>query len=108
MDDGIRINTTQNVLINYQPAGVGDRILASLLDLLFVIAYIAVIAIIMSAIGHTFDGSDDEQMTAIVITTILTLPLMFYNLLMEQFFRRPNFGKKNNENKSVEVGWVAT
>jgi uncharacterized RDD family membrane protein YckC len=94
MDDGIRINTTQNVLINYQPAGVGDRILASLLDLLFVIAYIAVIAIIMSAIGHTFDGSDDEQMTAIVITTILTLPLMFYNLLMEQFLGGQTLGKK--------------
>jgi hypothetical protein len=35
----ITINTTQNVQINFTAAGVGDRILAYLLDLLIKIAY---------------------------------------------------------------------
>ncbi len=43
--DNIRIQTTQNVDIEYELASIGDRILATLLDHLFFIAYILLIVL---------------------------------------------------------------
>jgi len=94
MDDGIRINTTQNVLISYQPAGVGDRILAYLLDSVFTIAYLLLAFLILGIVGNVMDFSTDKSMSVIAIITLLTLPIMFYNLLMEQFFNGQSLGKK--------------
>jgi len=39
----LTINTTQNVSINFKSAAVGERILASFLDILIKLAYIIVI-----------------------------------------------------------------
>lgn len=94
MDEGIRINTTQNVLISYQPAGAGDRILASLLDSLFTIAYIVLMAFVVGFITNTMDYSDHRGMKIGAIYSIFLLPVMFYNLLMEQFFNGQSLGKK--------------
>lgn len=94
MDDGIKINTTQNVLISYQPAGVGDRILASLLDSLFTIAYLVLIAFAIGLITNAMDYDDDRSMKIGAIFTLFMLPVMFYNLLMEQFFNGQSLGKK--------------
>lgn len=94
MDDGIRINTTQNVLISYQPAGVGDRILASLLDSLFTIAYIVLIAIFTGLIAAGADAGEESDLTIGAVYMVLMLPVMFYNLLMEQFFNGQSLGKK--------------
>lgn len=94
MDEGIRINTTQNVLISYQPAGVGDRILASLLDSLFTLAYFVLIALLLAWIAGGFDWGSEKDMTLGAIFTLFMLPLMFYNLLMEQFFNGQSLGKK--------------
>jgi uncharacterized RDD family membrane protein YckC len=91
MEDGIRINTTQNVLISYQPAGVGDRILASLLDSLFTIAYVVLVLIF---VGVVTDKGTNDGMGVMAMFTLLSLPVMFYNLLMEQFFNGQSLGKK--------------
>lgn len=91
MEDGIRINTTQNVLISYQPAGVGDRILASLLDSLFTIAYVVLVLIF---VGVVTDRGTNDGMGVMAMFTLLSLPVMFYNLLMEQFFNGQSLGKK--------------
>lgn len=91
MDDGIRINTTQNVLISYQPAGVGDRILASLLDTLFMIAYVVIISLF---IGTITAGGTNDGMGVMAMFSLLSLPLLFYHLFMEQFFNGQSLGKK--------------
>ena len=42
----IKINTTQNVSLDYAAAGVGLRMLAGLLDMVFVYAYVIIIVTI--------------------------------------------------------------
>ena len=44
--DIVQIKTSQNVIVNYRAASVGDRILAYLIDSLVLIAYCIVIGLI--------------------------------------------------------------
>lgn len=107
MEEGIKINTTQNVLINYQPAGVGDRMLAALLDGAFKAGYAFIIYIIIAIFmaGSVASGSFSENTmwTMMALYTILFLPLMFYSIVMEQFFGGQTFGKKIMKIKVVKL-----
>lgn len=82
--DHVRIQTTQNVEIEYPLASVGDRILATLLDFAFFMAYGILIVIILS-----FSGSRMSNVVAI----LLYLPVLLYSLLCETFFQGKSFGK---------------
>ncbi|MCD6067798.1 MAG: domain containing protein [Bacteroidetes bacterium] len=99
-DDGIHINTTQNVLISYQPAGVGERILASLLDTLFMVAYF-VAACIGFGVSNAFDNMTSFGFFAFIMA--ITLPMLLYHLLMEQFFNGQSLGKKIMKIKVVKL-----
>lgn len=81
--DHVRIQTTQNVEIEYPLASVGDRILATLLDFAFFAAYGILISIISSFSGKL------ETFVAI----LFSLPVMLYSLLCETFFHGKSFGK---------------
>ena len=83
----IAINTTQNVQINFTAAGVGDRILAYLLDLLIKIAYGIVIYGIffyLLGINNYLDSTDQWSMMAIIL--IFALPIIFYTIVLESIF----------------------
>jgi uncharacterized RDD family membrane protein YckC len=84
--DNIRIHTTQNVDIEYELASIGDRILATLLDYLFFIAYFLIIILIASFTSWKLFGS-------IAIVSIISLPILFYDLVCEVFFQGKSFGK---------------
>ncbi|MDP1744328.1 MAG: RDD family protein [Bacteroidota bacterium] len=84
--DNIRIHTTQNVDIEYQLASIGDRILATLLDYLFFLAYFLLILLIAAlTTWKIFDS--------MAIVSILVLPILFYDLICEVFFQGKSFGK---------------
>jgi uncharacterized RDD family membrane protein YckC len=85
--ENVRIQTTQNVDIEYQLASVGDRILATVIDFLFFFVYILVLAIIADLTGA---GNVAENRG---VAAIAFLPLMLYNLLCELFFQGKSFGK---------------
>lgn len=82
--DHVRIQTTQNVEIEYPLASVGDRILATLLDLAFFIAYSILLVLLSSITGVPLRG---------FIPIIGYLPVMLYSLLCETFFQGKSFGK---------------
>jgi uncharacterized RDD family membrane protein YckC len=83
--ENVKIQTTQNVDIEYQLASVADRILATLIDFAFILAYILLFMLILSLFS-TISGND----TLILIAMI---PLMLYNLLCETFLQGKSFGK---------------
>lgn len=83
--DKIEITTTQNVTINYTIASVGDRILATLLDLLLFVAYFFLVGYIISEIG----GIESN----IYASIILFLPFFFYDLYCELLFNGQSLGK---------------
>jgi uncharacterized RDD family membrane protein YckC len=84
--DNIRIQTTQNVDIEYELASIGDRILATLLDYVFFLAYFLIIVLI----GSITDGAAYES-TALMV--LAGLPILLYDLLCETFFQGKSFGK---------------
>lgn len=84
--DNIRIQTAQNVDIEYELASIGDRILATLLDYLFFTAYFLLIVLISTLTkGIIFES--------IAIVSLLSLPILFYDLVCEVFFQGKSFGK---------------
>lgn len=77
-----KIQTAQNTLLAYQKAGVGDRILATLLDLVIMFAYGMVGAILENA----FSLGD-------VFIVLYLLPVYFYSLIFELLFHGQTVGK---------------
>ncbi|HET6226520.1 MAG TPA: RDD family protein [Bacteroidia bacterium] len=81
--DKVKIQTTQNIVIEFQLASVGDRILATLIDVLILSVYSAIIGFIMNLTG--IDGG--------LGVIAFFLPVMFYSLICETFFHGKSFGK---------------
>ncbi|MCZ8198766.1 MAG: RDD family protein [Flavobacterium sp.] len=106
----IAINTTQNVQINFTAAGVGDRILAYLLDLLIKIAYGIVIYGIffyLLGINNYLDSTDQWSMMATIL--FFALPIIFYTIVLESIFEGQTVGKKLLKIKVVKIdGYQAT
>ena len=82
--DNLEILTSQNVNLEIEPASVAERIFARIIDYILMISYIIVIAIMMGV----FKISDE-----LTILFLITLPILFYDLLCEVFFDGRNFGK---------------
>jgi uncharacterized RDD family membrane protein YckC len=90
----IRIQTAQNVFIEYQPASVGDRILATLIDGVIAWVFVTVLQVSLSRLlvapGITF-------------RLLLNLPFVFYHLLSEIFMDGQSIGKKAMNIKVVKL-----
>lgn len=99
--DQIQINTTQNVALGYEPAGLGYRMLAAFLDRIFVYVYAFLIiyiffTFVISRSTYSEDYNRSEYYNAIMIgiMILLLIPAMLYHLLCETFLNGQSFGKK--------------
>jgi uncharacterized RDD family membrane protein YckC len=100
----LSINTTQNVNINFTAASVGQRITASLLDLLIKIAYSIVVFTIFfywMGISQWIDNMDPWSQGAII--TLFFFPVMIYSVTLESIFEGQTFGKKIIKTKVVKI-----
>jgi uncharacterized RDD family membrane protein YckC len=91
----VGIETTQHVQLNYEPAGVGERILAFFLDAFFIGVYYFVVIWIWgyaNDLGNTSQQSMKESVW--LLYGILVLPLMLYHLISEVVSNGYSFGKK--------------
>ncbi len=88
----ISINTTQNVAIDYELAGLMERLLAFLLDTLILVAYIAVV-IWIAVLGDAFSNSSNIILFIIVVLIIFP-PFVGYHLMCEAFWNGQSIGKK--------------
>jgi len=92
--DKIKIQTTQNVDIEYNLASIGDRILASLLDYLFIIYFI--LLRLISAAYFRFSFS-------MIVFILELLPIILYDLYCEILFEGKSFGKMIMKIKVVKL-----
>jgi len=83
----IRIETTQNVDIEYDVASVGDRLVASLIDVLICIGYLFLTGMLISSLRGPGDFS-------IYMSIVLSLPVLCYSLICETFMNGQSFGKR--------------
>ncbi|TYA84274.1 RDD family protein [Seonamhaeicola marinus] len=93
----LQINTTQNVKINFTAAGIGERVLAFILDWAIKIGYMLVLSWTVGA----YDNMDDWSQIA--INTVLSFPVMFYTLALESFLNGQTIGKKALKIRVVKI-----
>ena len=83
----IEIMTTQNVVLQYELAGLKDRALAFLIDALVIVVGFS----IMVSFGVLFVGEDESSM-AVVVFIVMGI-FMFYSLLFETLNNGQSIGK---------------
>lgn len=92
MSDIARINTTQNVVIDYEVASAGERVLARMLDLVLFGAYAFIAILIVSQVVSNLSW-ERMQKVAPVLYILIPLPVMTYTLWCESIFNGRSFGK---------------
>jgi uncharacterized RDD family membrane protein YckC len=85
----IAINTSQNVLLEYEPASVGDRILATLVDYLVMIAWL----LLTLGVPAGFDLLGNGNMSVVYYLVVVAMPILFYDLLSEWLLNGQSPGK---------------
>ncbi|MET3128418.1 putative RDD family membrane protein YckC [Arcicella rosea] len=87
----IRIQTTQNVALDFTPASVGDRILAHIIDWIIFFAWGTLYLLVFSGLDASFD---DNILGIVILFVFLILPIMCYDLLFEVFMNGQSIGKR--------------
>ena len=93
--DNFQIETAQNISIEHNLAGVGERILAFLVDLAIIIVYMIVAGVVMAGLAE--DGS------MMMFYLVLGLPSFLYYLLFETFCNGKTPGKSVLNIKVVKI-----
>jgi uncharacterized RDD family membrane protein YckC len=100
----LSINTTQNVVINFSSASVGERIGAYFIDLLIKIAYgIVIFYVFFYTFGINSIINQLDQWSQIAIYLIFALPIIIYSIVQESLLEGQTFGKKLLKIKVVKI-----
>ena len=93
----IRVSTAQNVDIDYEVAGLGERIVARLIDLAgFAVLYIVVLILMIAS----FRNSGTLGVVLIIIFLVI---FVFYDLVCELTMDGQTFGKKIMKIKVISL-----
>ena len=100
----LSINTSQNVIINFSAASIGERIGAYFIDLLIKIAYfIFVFYVFFYSLNLNSMISQLDNWSQISIYMIFALPIVIYSIVMESLLEGQTFGKKLVKIKVVKI-----
>lgn len=80
--ENVRIQTAQNVEIDFAVAGIGDRVIAAMIDYFILYCYL-----IAASVGAGFGQS-------LALSVVLFLPYFVYFVVCEIFFDGQSIGKK--------------
>lgn len=100
----LSINTTQNVVINFSSASVGERIGAYFIDLLIKAAYIITVSyVVFYLLGLNSIIDNMDYWSKVAVYMIFALPIMTYSLVQESLLEGQTFGKKLLKIKVVKI-----
>ncbi len=92
----VKIQTSQNIDIDYEVAGLGERVLARLTDLGIAIG-LAIVLVILAAITSW------NEVFVIALIVVYLVAFVFYDLLCEVFFNGQSLGKRVMKIKVISV-----
>lgn len=96
----VTVHTSQNIDIDYEVAGLGDRVLARLIDgCLFVL--LIILCIIMVAIAGGYEGMSNLMVVIGII--VYASMYVFYDLLCEIFMNGQSVGKRVRKIKVISL-----
>ncbi|MGB0347347.1 MAG: RDD family protein [Balneolaceae bacterium] len=100
----IGVETTQHVQLNYNPASVGDRLLAFLLDAFVLTGYYLLLQILVGALTEAnIVSSEALEEQAWILILVYTIVPFFYHLVCEVIWNGKSFGKWAMNLKVVRV-----
>lgn len=103
----LSINTSQNVNINFNPASLGERILAFAIDMLIKIGYVYILLSLLELINFNFTYFDSWESGTIEF--FIFSPVIFYSLIIESLLGGQTFGKKIMKIRVIKIdGYQAT
>lgn len=94
--DNFQIETAQNVSIYQNVAGLGDRILAYVIDALIIFSYLLLSVFLLGAFGI-----DDDEVWVFML--VLGLPTFLYHLFFETFWDGKTPGKSAMKLRVVKL-----
>ncbi|SHK93792.1 RDD family protein [Hymenobacter psychrotolerans] len=93
----IRVQTAQNVTLEYEVASVGERILAAIIDYLILGAWALLWILLIAALGAK------NNTLYVLIGVVVGATYVFYDLLCELFFNGQSLGKKARDIKVMRL-----
>ena len=97
----IRVQTAQNVSLEYEIASLGERIVAAIIDNVVLIAWIGAcfaLFTLLSIRGSLLSG---------FLVVVAGTPYVFYNLVCEVFFNGQSIGKKARNIRVIRLDGTA-
>ena len=95
----LQINTTQNVNLDYKIVGIGERIVAFLIDGFILYMYAFLVNLVGDAISYVYEDTWTQR----GLVALIFLPAMFYSLLMHSLFNGRTVGKMLMKMRVVRV-----
>lgn len=95
----LSINTTQNVNLAYKIGSIGNRILAFLLDAFLLGVYLFLLSLVIDVL----ESNIDNDWTIIGVVSLLSLPIMFYSIIMHSLFNGQTLGKMAMKLRVVHI-----
>lgn len=90
----IGVETTQHVKLNYNPAPIGDRLIAFLIDGFTLIAFYFVAMMAFGVISNFNDSLNEFVIeNQWIIYVVYVIPAFFYHLIFEISWNGKSFGK---------------
>ncbi len=96
----IRITTSQNIDIDYEVAGLGERMVARLIDMALFVA-VLIFAVIITSLTRT--GGTGYSAVMIGLLIIYALLYVFYDLLSETLMNGQSIGKRIMKVKVISL-----
>ncbi|MTI88889.1 MAG: RDD family protein [Balneolaceae bacterium] len=90
----VGIETSQHVKLSYEPAGIGERVLAYLLDVFFLGVYYFVVLWIMGIVMESAGLGAIARLPNWAPIVFIVLPVMLYHLICEVVWKGYSIGKK--------------
>ncbi|MBF9220077.1 RDD family protein [Hymenobacter ruricola] len=97
----IRVQTAQNVSLEYEVASLGDRIVAAILDNLILGAWVAAWVILFAVLEFKSSAA------MVVLGALAAVPYVFYHLACEVFFNGQSIGKKARDIRVMRLDGTA-
>ena len=92
----VKIETTQNVALNFEVATIGDRMLGGIIDELIKLTYFIFALIILNKVNLKIN-------TDYIFYIVVLLPIMIYSLVSEIFFNGRTVGKMAAKTKVMRL-----
>lgn len=96
----IEIKTTQNILLFFEPASVGERMGARLIDSLIIGGYGS---IVYQALSYIVPYLSDDSFAQEALFLIFFLPSFFYPMVAEMAMQGQTFGKKIMKIRVIKI-----